>query len=377
MRENRSETAVGAAGEGRVGASGGMSVLARAKAGGIENQALWDRLRAFELDRPGDERPFSARLAHEQGWTREFALRAIDEYRKFVYLMATAPFAVTPSKVVDEVWHLHLMHTRSYWHGLCGDVVGRELHHDPSRGGAAERAKFEHWYERTLTRYRESFGPPPMDIWPGAGTHQPRTHAATTGDDRNHHRGVDHRGGWVVIGLLIGGAALLLYAMTSGGCMLKHGERMTAPTESNVLIGGVIVATIMLATFALLGAVLKRSKRRSDNAGLNRDPGHRSRHSSTTDHLHHNPSGVEYLMMQNMLNSSSGSGGDDRHHDHHHHHGGHDHHHDGGGSHDGGSGGGDSGGGDGGGGGGDGGGGGSDGGGGSSCGGGGCGGGGD
>lgn len=358
MRENRSETAAGAG-----------------SAGGIQNHALWDRLRAFEFDRPGDVRSFSTRLAQEQGWTREFTLRAIDEYRKFVYLMATAPFAVTPSKVVDEVWHLHLMHTRWYWHELCGGVVGRELHHDPSRGGPSERAKFEHWYERTLTRYRESFGEPPADVWLGAGVDRPRANVAAMCTDRNHQRGADHRGGWVVIGLLICGAALLVYAMTSGGCMLKHGERMTAPTESNVLIGGVIVASIMLATFALLGAVLKRSKRRADNAGLNREPGHRSRHSSTTDHLHHNPTGVEYLMMQNMLNSSSrnGGGGDgdgsggDRPIDHH-------HHHDGGGSHDGGSSGGDSGGGS------DSGGGGCSGGGdggGSSCGGGGCGGGGD
>lgn len=367
MRVNRSESAVGA---GNVGAAGGLG-----GAGGIQNQTLWDRLRAFELDRPGDARSFSARLAHERSWTREFALRAIDEYRKFVYLMATAPFAVTPSKVVDEVWHLHLMHTRSYWHELCEGVVGRELHHDPSRGGAAERAKFEHWYERTLTRYRESFGEPPADIWPGAGMGRPRGHASAMSNEQNHLHAEDHRGGWMVIGLLVCGAALLVYAMATGGCMLKHGERMTAPSESSVIIAVVIAGTILLSFFGLLGMLLKRSKRGGYGAGLNHESGSRGRHGSGTDHLHTGSSGAEFLLMQNMLNSSSGSGGDDRHHDHHHHHGGHDHHHDGGGSHDGGSGGGDSGGG-----GGDGGGGGCSGGGGdgggSSCG-GGCGGGGD
>ncbi|MBL0869648.1 MAG: hypothetical protein IBJ18_03625 [Phycisphaerales bacterium] len=346
---NRLNGAAGAGGVGRVGVSGGLSVLARTKAGGIENQVLWDRLRAFELDRPGDARPFSARLAQEQGWTREFTLRAINEYRKFVYLMATAPFAVTPSKVVDEVWHLHLMHTRSYWHELCGDVIGRELHHDPSRGGAAERAKFEHWYERTLRRYRESFGEPPADVWPAGGTVAARAGASAVqheSDNRQDHS--NHRAGWVVIGLLLGGSALLLYAMTTGGCMLKRGEHMPQLSESSVIIGVVIAGTILLAIFSLIGTMLKRSKRRGYNAGLNRHPGTRGRHGSTTDHQHHNPGGAEFLLMQNMLNSSSGSGGDDRHHDPH-HHGGHDHH-DGGGSHDGGSdGGGDSGGGGGGG----------------------------
>jgi hypothetical protein len=68
---------------------------------------------------------------------------------------------------VDEAWHLHLCYTRSYWEGLCGEVLGRQLHHGPTRGGAKEDGKFEEWYERTLASYRSVFGQePPADVWP-------------------------------------------------------------------------------------------------------------------------------------------------------------------------------------------------------------------
>lgn len=125
------------------------------------------RIQAFRLDEPGSVFPFSARLARENGWTRAHALRVIEEYRRFVYLAMTAGHTVTPSVAVDEAWHLHLTYTRSYWDELCGTVLGRPLHHDPTRGGAAEGARFLEAYTRTLWSYRKAFGAaPPGDIWP-------------------------------------------------------------------------------------------------------------------------------------------------------------------------------------------------------------------
>jgi hypothetical protein len=125
------------------------------------------RIQAFRLDEPGSVFPFSARLARENGWTRDHALRVIEEYRRFVYLATTAGHTVTPSVAVDEAWHLHLTYTRSYWDELCGKVLGRPLHHDPTRGGGAEGARFLDAYTRTLRSYQEAFGAaPPRDIWP-------------------------------------------------------------------------------------------------------------------------------------------------------------------------------------------------------------------
>ena len=79
----------------------------------------------------------------------------------------TAGHEVTPSDEVDQAWHLHLTYTRSYWDGLCDAVLGRALHHGPTKGGQAEGDRFENQYERTLASYRAAFGEePPEDIWP-------------------------------------------------------------------------------------------------------------------------------------------------------------------------------------------------------------------
>ena len=136
-------------------------------AGYPHDEALRARIQAFSPDEPGIVFPFSARLARENGWVRAFAERVVEEYRRFLYLAVTAGHPVTPPVAVDQAWHLHLTYTRSYWDELCGRVLGRPLHHDPTKGGAAERDKYADWYTRTLDSYRAAFGEePPPDIWP-------------------------------------------------------------------------------------------------------------------------------------------------------------------------------------------------------------------
>ncbi|NEQ89076.1 MAG: TIGR04222 domain-containing membrane protein, partial [Moorea sp. SIO2I5] len=45
-------------------------------------------------------------------------------------------------------------------------------HHQPSRGGASEKSKFDDWYTKTLASYQYFFGEaPPVDIWAPADIH--------------------------------------------------------------------------------------------------------------------------------------------------------------------------------------------------------------
>lgn len=128
---------------------------------------LWSRLEAFHVGPTDAALPFESRLARENGWTREYADRVMREYRRFLLLTQIAGHAVTPSEQVDAAWHLHMCYTRSYWDDLCGRVLGKPLHHDPTEGGDAEQTKFVDWYERTLASYERVFGEkPPRDIWP-------------------------------------------------------------------------------------------------------------------------------------------------------------------------------------------------------------------
>lgn len=137
-------------------------------------KVLFARIEAFELDDPGASFPFTSRLAIEQGWSHAFAARVSLEYRRFIALAVTAGHPVSPSDSVDHAWHLHLVYTRSYWHDLCRDLLGRELHHQPSRGGAEESGKFGGWYRQTLESYRRIFAEdPPTDIWPPPDRHAP------------------------------------------------------------------------------------------------------------------------------------------------------------------------------------------------------------
>ena len=131
------------------------------------NPELLARIEAFSLDTPGVALSFTARLARENGWSRVFAARVVEEYKRFAYLAVQAGHPVTPSEEVDQAWHLHMVYTRSYWTKFCGDVLQRPLHHEPTQGGASEGAKFHDWYSRTLESYEREFGhAPPKDIWP-------------------------------------------------------------------------------------------------------------------------------------------------------------------------------------------------------------------
>lgn len=132
-----------------------------------EQQALWNRLQAYRFDAEGASFPFSVKLAKENGWTREFTRRAIDEYRRFLFLAMHAGHPISPSDAVDQVWHMHMVYTEDYWKRMCGEVLGRPFHHHPSQGGQSESEKFDDWYEKTLMSYQSFFGAKaPTDIWP-------------------------------------------------------------------------------------------------------------------------------------------------------------------------------------------------------------------
>ena len=132
-----------------------------------EHAELYQRIRGFPLDRPEHSLSFTDRLAVENGWSRAYAERVVEEYRKFAFLAIAAGHSVTPSDAVDQAWHLHLTYTRSYWDHFCKNVLQTPLHHGPTIGGRQERQKFAEWYRRTRESYRRFFKvQAPADIWP-------------------------------------------------------------------------------------------------------------------------------------------------------------------------------------------------------------------
>lgn len=134
-----------------------------------ETQQLWQRIQQFQLDEPNVTLPFSRRLMREQDWSIQYTFKAIEEYKRFIFLMCISHQSITPSETVDTVWHLHLLYTKSYWDEFCEKLLQKRIHHNPSKGGKIEGQKFIENYEKTLQLYETYFGiKPPEEIWPSA-----------------------------------------------------------------------------------------------------------------------------------------------------------------------------------------------------------------
>ncbi len=130
---------------------------------------LLEKLSLMRIESEGAATTFAARLANENGWSTDYAERVLVEYRRFLFLAATSGYPVTPSDEVDQAWHLHLTYTRHYWEILCGQILGRPLHHGPTLGGTQENKRYHDQYERTVEAYTKAFGhTPPVDVWPDA-----------------------------------------------------------------------------------------------------------------------------------------------------------------------------------------------------------------
>ncbi len=133
----------------------------------MARRILIGRIETLSIGQPGAVLSFEARLAAENGWTGSFADRVATEYRRFLALVAISDEQLTQSDAVDQAWHLHLAYTRDYWHGLCRDIVARDIHHEPTSGGPEQCEHYRDRYARTLNLYRDTFGAaPPADVWP-------------------------------------------------------------------------------------------------------------------------------------------------------------------------------------------------------------------
>jgi len=121
-------------------------------------------LTEYKLGGPESEL-FILKIQQKTGWSKDFSLGAIDEYKRFIYLTTVSKSALTPSVAVDEVWHLHLTFSRCYWGTLCKKILADELHHEPAT--SSELGKTQNQYRQTLELYHRYFDrTPPGKYWP-------------------------------------------------------------------------------------------------------------------------------------------------------------------------------------------------------------------
>jgi hypothetical protein len=110
------------------------------------------------------------KLAHPEdgeGWPAQKLDTAVGEYLKFMALCKAYPHeVVVPCKLVDELWHAHILDTRAYRID-CERIFGFFYDHFPYFGMRDERdaEDLRGAYDRTLELYALNFGDPPIDTW--------------------------------------------------------------------------------------------------------------------------------------------------------------------------------------------------------------------
>lgn len=102
-----------------------------------------------------------------KGWDATTLDIAEGEYRKYLALCLAYPQeTIVPCKIVDDVWHQHILDTRAY-RDDCARVFGFFYDHFPYFGmrDAADSAALRSAYDRTIELYEINFGVPPVGTW--------------------------------------------------------------------------------------------------------------------------------------------------------------------------------------------------------------------
>ena len=127
---------------------------------------LGDRVRGMFGTSDASLHAFASKIARKHHWSHRFTVRAINEYKKFVFLGITSDAPVTPSRVIDTVWHEHLLFSRAY-RDFCRTVLEREFDHNPELLPMDEQTTaFQSQFDATCDAYEREFNRlPPADIW--------------------------------------------------------------------------------------------------------------------------------------------------------------------------------------------------------------------
>jgi hypothetical protein len=127
---------------------------------------LWEYIQSAFGGVDASTKAFADKIARKHRWNSKFTLAAIGEYKKFIYLGVISDFYVTPSKVIDVIWHEHILFSKAY-RDFCIEVIQYEFHHYPELIPMQDQTEqFNVQYLDTLELYKKEFGiNPPAGIW--------------------------------------------------------------------------------------------------------------------------------------------------------------------------------------------------------------------
>lgn len=149
----------------------------------MHKQELWDRIKNYKFnnlvphstwadiievlgDKNASTRAFATKIMKKHWLPRAFVFRAIEKYKKFVYLGVVSDFYVTPSKYIDLIWHEHILFSKAY-REFCNEVIRYQFGHQPELVATQDQTElFAAQYIETIELYSKEFGmEPPENIW--------------------------------------------------------------------------------------------------------------------------------------------------------------------------------------------------------------------
>lgn len=74
-----------------------------------EHAELYRRIADFSIDEPGVRLPFTARLARENGWDRDYTLRVVEEYKSITVFSSVG--SLTVASVAAITWTANISRT--------------------------------------------------------------------------------------------------------------------------------------------------------------------------------------------------------------------------------------------------------------------------
>lgn len=92
----------------------------------------------------------TSKLVKQYNWRHKHAIAVINMYKNFLFLNAKygKKYNLTPSKEIDEIWHLHILDTKKYRRD-CEMIFGKYFDHGPT--------SFEGDVKANLTEMSNSF----------------------------------------------------------------------------------------------------------------------------------------------------------------------------------------------------------------------------
>ncbi len=97
------------------------------------------------------------RLVHKEHWSLEDAQEGVRQYRNFLILIYKYPQRrLAPTRLIDEVWHAHILYTREYTQD-CEEIFGSYRHHTPVDDSKCSEEERQQVLIETAILYTEEF----------------------------------------------------------------------------------------------------------------------------------------------------------------------------------------------------------------------------